>query len=165
VTISRSYSQKFKIEKSTKGVEQRIQGLSAGLVELLEKEIARRPWTDLLFPTHAGGHRSINSMRHALDECCKRAGVHRISFHGVRHSSATALALAGKSELQIQTFLGHADSRMCQVYVHLAGRMTDRTTANILGGIIEDVPATGGAEVIEMQAWTPPVGGESGARS
>jgi integrase len=48
------------------------------------------------------------------------AGVHSISFHDLRHTFASLLAMAGVSIFDIQKLLGHSDIKTTMRYMHLA---------------------------------------------
>ena len=50
----------------------------------------------------------------------KKAGVREISYHDLRHSFASHLAMAGVSVWKIQKVLGHADIKTTMRYMHLA---------------------------------------------
>ena len=51
---------------------------------------------------------------------CRDAGVRPVRFHDLRHTFGTRLAASGESMRTIQEFLGHADSKTTQIYVHYA---------------------------------------------
>jgi integrase len=51
---------------------------------------------------------------------CRAAGVREVKFHDLRHTFATRLAASGQPLRTIQEFLGHADSKTTQIYVHYA---------------------------------------------
>ncbi len=47
-----------------------------------------------------------------------RAGVHRITFHELRHTFGTRMAAAGTPMRTLQYWMGHADSKTTQIYAH-----------------------------------------------
>jgi integrase len=47
-----------------------------------------------------------------------RAGVHRITFHELRHTFGTRMAAAGIPMRTLQHWMGHADSKTTQIYAH-----------------------------------------------
>ncbi len=51
---------------------------------------------------------------------CEDAGVPVIRFHDLRHTFGTRLASRGVPIRTIQEFLGHADSKTTQIYMHYA---------------------------------------------
>jgi integrase len=51
---------------------------------------------------------------------CRAAGVRPIRFHDLRHTFGTQMAASGQPIRSIQEFLGHADSKTTQIYMHYA---------------------------------------------
>ncbi len=56
----------------------------------------------------------VRRFKHAID----RAGVHRITFHELRHTFGTRMATAGTPMQTLQHWMGHADSKTTQIYAH-----------------------------------------------
>jgi len=55
---------------------------------------------------------------------CDKAGVRRITFHGMRHTMATTMLLAGEPVNVVQRRLGHADPQITlRVYAHVLPSM------------------------------------------
>jgi integrase len=57
--------------------------------------------------------------RYWMDEACKAAKIKDVSFHTLRHSYASQLAMNNTPLPVIGKQLGHADSRMTERYAHL----------------------------------------------
>jgi integrase len=55
----------------------------------------------------------------AFWRACKRAAIHDLRFHDLRHDFATVLVNNGASLYQVQHALGHKDQRMSARYAHL----------------------------------------------
>jgi integrase len=51
---------------------------------------------------------------------CRVAGVPPIRFHDLRHTFGTRMAASGQPIRSIQEFLGHADVKTTQIYMHYA---------------------------------------------
>lgn len=51
---------------------------------------------------------------------CRAAGVRPVRFHDLRHTFGTRLAASGQPIRSIQEFLGHADVKTTQIYMHYA---------------------------------------------
>ena len=51
---------------------------------------------------------------------CTAAGVRPVRFHDLRHTFGTRLAATGQPIRSIQEFLGHADVKTTQIYMHYA---------------------------------------------
>jgi integrase len=77
---------------------------------------------DLVFTADRSGRIvQTNLTRRVLKPAIRRAGVgHWVTFHTFRHSCATILFRRGWNVVQVQKFLGHADSATTmRVYIHL----------------------------------------------
>ena len=76
---------------------------------------------DLVFAHPQSGRpldRSKVSKR--FKDACRGAGVRPIRFHDLRHTFGTRLAATGQPIRAIQEFLGHADVKTTQIYMHYA---------------------------------------------
>lgn len=51
---------------------------------------------------------------------CKRANVRQLRFHDLRHSYASAFAMAGGNIFELKELLGHRDLQTTMVYAHLS---------------------------------------------
>jgi len=84
--------------------------------------VAGKPGADFLFSRESGqawgNSHQIRYMRHA----CQRAGIEpAITFHILRHTYASRLAMRGVPLNVIAKQLGHSDTRMTEKhYAHLA---------------------------------------------
>jgi integrase len=56
----------------------------------------------------------VRRFKQAID----RAGVHRITFHELRHTFGTRMAASGTPMRTLQHWMGHADSKTTQIYAH-----------------------------------------------
>ena len=67
-----------------------------------------------------------------LRPLAKKICIREISYHDLRHSFASHLAMAGVSVWKIQNILGHSDIKTTMRYMHLApgqlGGITDVLT-------------------------------------
>ena len=55
-----------------------------------------------------------------FQEACADAGVTVITFHELRHTFATRMAAQGVPLRKLQEWLGHADIKTTQIYMHYA---------------------------------------------
>jgi integrase len=89
-----------------------------GLRELRSQSVYSRD-RDLVFCRPETGKpldrsKLVRRFKQAID----RAGVHRITFHELRHTFGTRMAAAGTPMRTLQHWKGHADSKTTQIYAH-----------------------------------------------
>lgn len=64
------------------------------------------------------------TINYYLTKACKKAGVPRITFHGLRHTHASYLIAQGVSIQSVANRLGHADTTTTQqTYIHLLKKL------------------------------------------
>ncbi len=114
ITVKRSFCDKTKeLNEYTKGKNIRRVPMNDDVLEVLEFCRHYRPsqkvfnldfhnFSDVFYPSQ------------------KRAGVPRISFHDLRHTFASLLAMSGVSVFLIQKLLGHSDLKTTMRYMHMA---------------------------------------------
>ena len=106
----------------TKSGRRRIP-LRPELVAALKRwKLACPPTADgWVFPSDTGttpGHRSTLAHQ-ALHPACDRAGLPRVRIHSLRHTFASTLLMAGRSETEVAALCGHKDSSITRrVYSH-----------------------------------------------
>lgn len=69
---------------------------------------------------------SFNRIRDGLDRIVKKAGVRRLTFHGLRHTFASHAVMNGVPIEVLQKWLGHSDIRVTMKYAHLSQDHTHR---------------------------------------
>ncbi|MGW9451441.1 tyrosine-type recombinase/integrase [Streptomyces sp. NPDC055632] len=87
-----------------------------------ERETARSAWRDsgLVFTTPTGGPLDPASLTRRFRSFLDRAGLRRIRFHDLRHSTATLLLEQGVDLVVIKELLGHAHIGVTAgVYAHV----------------------------------------------
>ena len=103
---------------ATKNGESRSQPITAKLVEVLQglKPLKVNP-TRLVF---SGGNplRPFDPKR-SFATAMKLAGIKDFTFHDLRHTFASDLAMSGASEIQVMKLMGHKDPKMVLRYAHL----------------------------------------------
>src|SRR5690606_38503503 len=55
-----------------------------------------------------------------LVKVCRKAGLRRIGWHGLRHTYASHLMMRGAKPVEVQEMLGHASMSMTMRYTHLS---------------------------------------------
>jgi integrase len=97
--------------------------ISSELVTLLRQHRDRQRFIgapDLVFPApRTGTWLQQPAIQHALERACVKAGVPRISPHGIRHSGGSIAYRNGMSIKVISERLGHSSMAVTMgVYVH-----------------------------------------------
>ena len=91
---------------------------------------------DLVFANDTGGPLHPNSLALRFRRLIVRAGVPRIRFHDLRHTSASLMLANGEHPKVVQERLGHADIRMTMdLYSHVAADM-QRHAADRLDAVL-----------------------------
>jgi integrase len=81
----------------------------------------------MVFLNRLSGPITVDTIKQARDEICKRTGIKRIRIHDIRHTVATLLRRQGVSCEDIAELFGHADSQMTQRYAHIMPEVQLRT--------------------------------------
>lgn len=101
--------------------EQRWVPLPDFLVGLLVDQTAGRAPDELVFPASNGGHmRNGNFRTRVFDAAAQRAGVPKVTPHGLRHTAASLAIQSGASVVLVCRMLGHSSPVVTLgVYAHL----------------------------------------------
>jgi integrase len=76
---------------------------------------------DLVFAhPHTGNPLDRSKVTRRFQEACAAAGAPVITFHELRHTFATRMAANGVPLRKLQEWLGHADIKTTQIYMHYA---------------------------------------------
>ena len=94
-----------------------IQGL--GLELLRNHSKLRRLDTDLLFPSQRNPKRSMD-FRVPFEKALDKAGIEDFTWHDLRHSCASYLAMNGAPMRTISEILGYKSLQMVHHYFHLS---------------------------------------------
>ena len=123
---------------ATKQKREHIIPLSAPARQLLDRlyrERADSPW---VFPGRNGKPRQ--DTKYVWVRLCKRAGIHGLRTHDLRHSHASHLVSAGFSLPVIGSLLGHATPTTTARYAHLLDDV-QRQAVERVGAIISGAPS------------------------
>jgi site-specific recombinase XerD len=121
-----------------KGRKQRCTPLTKPTARQLHQWITRRQATpaDPLFPNRAGGHLSRDAVADLLAKylptaaaACPALASKNVTPHTLRHSAAMALLQAGIDTATIALWLGHANTKSTDVYLHADLAMKERALA------------------------------------
>lgn len=84
----------------------------------------------LVFTNTKNAMMSLNMPRDIMIRVCNQKGLRRIKVHGLRHTHATLLLMAGASVQEVQDRLGHSNySITMDIYAHLT-QETKKETAS-----------------------------------
>lgn len=126
--------------RNGKGGKDRVVGLSAHLVKLLRAYWKReRPTAPWLFCSRTGGPIREESVREALADAAKQAGIDkRVTPHTLRHCFATHMIENGSDLRVIQALLGHASMDSTARYTRVSAGLIAKTRSPLdvlsLGG-------------------------------
>ncbi len=111
-----------------------------------EQEAAAEGWRDngLVFSTPAGGPIDPANLNRSFRALLDRAGLRRIRFHDLRHSTATLLLEQAVELVVIKELLGHAHIGVtATVYAHVRLRL-QRNAIDLLGHTLRHSSETSG---------------------
>lgn len=125
--------------------------LSIGAIEVLE-EVPRYADTPWIF-ANPKTRRPYRQIYYSWDTARKRAGLHDVRLHDLRHSYASFLVNSGRSIYEVQKLLGHTQIKTTQRYAHLAPETlleaTDSVTTMLSDALssIKRKPALGAGQL------------------
>ncbi len=93
--------------------------LAPEIAEALAQLRRRQHFTgpqDLAFVGRNGGHVDSGAVRRRFQAATERAELHRISWHGLRHTFGVTMARHGTPLALIQSWLGHGDVSTTMIY-------------------------------------------------
>lgn len=102
--------------KSGKG---RAIPLTSRVREALERLERRGAW---LFPSDDGLPQAVDGLGYVVEQLCERAGVEHLGLHAFRHTFATEALQAGTDLETVRKYLGHANIKTTQRYLHSGDR-------------------------------------------
>lgn len=89
-------------------------------VDLYEALYRKRRATGYVFTNVRGEPSNHSWLTHHLEQACKKANMRRISWHVLRHTFASHLAMKGVPLNMVQALLGHSTIIMTMRYAHVA---------------------------------------------
>lgn len=142
-TLSRGSTSRLEVGEPKTTAGRRRVALPASTVASLRRHQTRQKslWLaigqgygdrELVFATVNGTPIHPNTLARAYDKLIARAGVPRIRFHDLRHTSATILLASGEHPKVVQERLGHASiSETLDRYSHVSADMQQRAAQRI----------------------------------
>jgi integrase len=99
--------------------------------------LGRLAGDDIVFPDPDGNFLSPDRISRAWGHAMRDKGLPRVSFHSLRHSSASALIAAGFDPVTVSRRLGHANPAVTlRVYSHRFSAAADSEAAQALDGAL-----------------------------
>jgi integrase len=117
LTVRHSLCDRRKVLETPKSNKERHIPLDVDVYELL---YARRVVSGYVFVDIDGRPFTGGRLNRRLAIVCEKAGLRRITWHVLRHTFATQLAMKGVPLQIVQLLLGHADVRTTMRYAHVA---------------------------------------------
>lgn len=117
VTVRHSRCDRAKALVSPKSNRMRHIPLDADVYELLYR---RRRNTGYVFSDADEEPFNHDRLSYQMEKVCKKAGLRRITWHVLRHTFASHLAMRGVPLHIVQTLLGHSTITMTMRYTHVA---------------------------------------------
>jgi len=106
-----------------KGNRPRVVFLSASAVKWLEKYLAGRTDDNPALFFYKDKHLTVRTVQRIVEKYAKKAKLPvKITPHGLRHSFATDLLMAGADIRSVQEMLGHKNISTTQIYTHVTNR-------------------------------------------
>lgn len=105
-----------------KGAKDRVVWIDDETRDLIGAWLERRPRSDWLFCTLAGGQLYTSYMRQMVKRYAQKAGIpewEKVSPHVLRHTFATDLLKETGNIRMVQKALGHADLSTTMIYTHV----------------------------------------------
>lgn len=116
----------YVVIEASKNGDRRSLPLSGPLGEVLQEMArVRRLETDLVF---AGTLGTVHFPKKPWIKALAEAGIEDFTFHDLRHTAASYLAMSGATLMEIATVLGHRTLAMVKRYAHL----TDQHTVDVV---------------------------------
>src|SRR5262249_17604732 len=97
----------------------RIRSIPLG-PDVYEILYTRKRSTGYVLTNAKGGPLNHSWLTYYLDKVCKKASLRRITWHVLRHTFASQLAMKGVPLNTVQTLLGHSSIIMTMRYAHVA---------------------------------------------
>ena len=114
--------------------------IGADAIEVLKEQKKKTVNSEYVFPSPTGGPMSPDSVLHMLQRVLKRAGLERVRFHDLRHTSATLALQNGVDIKTVSGMLGHYSAGFTlDTYAHVttaAQREAANTMGNVLSGAV-----------------------------
>jgi integrase len=129
----------------TKQQRDHIVPLSAPAREILQRRYQQQRDVPWVFPGR--GDQARKDTRHVWARVLKRAGIHGLRIHDLRHSYASHLVNAGFSLPVIGQLLGHSQISTTSRYAHLYDDVQRAATERV-GAIITGKPS---AEIVRLK--------------
>jgi len=117
-----------------------VDGVARALATLGQRHRFAGPG-DLVFPGTTGDHLDGSALRRRYKEAQTSAKLRPLRFHDLRHTFGS-LAIRRASIVDVQHYLGHADSKTTTRYLHYAARTDEAKRLGEAFALSETTEAT-----------------------
>ena len=94
---------------------------------------------EFIFPSKDPGRRHPPSIiRKAFARVLKEAQIHNFTFHDLRHTCASHLAMNGATQGELMEILGHRSPTMTKRYAHFSKEHISRVLQKTSNNLISD---------------------------
>ena len=109
------------LQETTKSHKKRFVPISNEVKSFLKFEMLQQKNLKYVVTGHRGNCIDVNHIsQRAFRDSVSRAGVSKITFHGLRHTFASHFMMNGGNIYDLQKILGHSDLAMTNRYAHLS---------------------------------------------
>jgi len=107
--------------RKTKNGEDRKIPLTTEAEWIFKQLYNGQPFTDLVFQSKKPDRKNqIVNVREAFEAALKRAEIRNFTWHDLRHTAASYLAMNGATQGELMTLLGHKSPAMTKRYAHFS---------------------------------------------
>jgi integrase len=132
-------SNRFIHLQRTKNGSDRIIPLPVEVISLLSKLKADSTEEQVFPPIRKIGNRSGKlSLRSSFSEALKKAQISDASFHTLRHTAASHMAMQGANSSALQALLGHRTPSMSKRYTHFSDTYLRKVVQDSAEGIFNE---------------------------
>jgi len=125
------------LEDTKNGEQRTLHLIKPVLTELDNLAKVRHLKSDLVFPRATDPSKPMSS-REAFTNALARASIEDFTFHGLRHSAASYMAMNGATSSEIAAVLGHKTLAMVKRYSHISDEHSRKVVTDTMDKVFGD---------------------------